>query len=557
MPHRRVFSDPIQDLSKQGNGHLAPLNERILHDSPIHEELPHYSPPDDAPITTHDQIVPEANSSSQAATQNSSTTQRTNKPRRSISNFQLTKTLGAGSMGKVKLGVHSLTGEKAAIKIIPHGLSDSSKRTPSTKDESKEIRVVREAAIMTLLNHPNIVKMKEVVIRPHHYYLIMEYVSGGQMLDYIISHGRLKEKHARKFIRQICSAIDYCHRNSIVHRDLKIENILIANDGSIKIIDFGLSNLFSPRSHLSTFCGSLYFAAPELLSAKAYTGPEVDIWSIGIVLYVLVCGKVPFDDQNQPALHAKIKRGHVDYPTWLSSDCKHLLSRILVTNPSDRASMAEILRHPWISKGYDGPPNNYLPQRSPLRLPLDMDVVKGMSGFEFGDESHIKEELEAIIGSDSYQNQTVQSSTFKLPRSFGGYLKKSITTEELSFSHPMVSIYYLVKEKIERQRMEQDKLGGSSLSPQAGTRSQPINIRQSSTSDSRNVGMSYDTGLDDVRRAATDYLHITASTDTAEGRYTKPTAPPTPPEPLVKHKRSQSTSGGDFRRIRQAIKSGR
>lgn len=139
------------------------------------------------------------------------------------------------------------------------------------------------------------------------------------MLDYIISHGRLKEKQARKFGRQIASALDYCHRNSIVHRDLKIENILISKTGDIKIIDFGLSNLFSPRTHLKTFCGSLYFAAPELLQAKQYTGPEVDVWSFGIVLYVLVCGKVPFDDQSMPQLHAKIKKGVVDYPQWLSS----------------------------------------------------------------------------------------------------------------------------------------------------------------------------------------------------------------------------------------------
>jgi serine/threonine protein kinase len=160
--------------------------------------------------------------------------------------------------------------------------------------------------------------MRDVVRTTYHWYMLFEYVNGGQMLDYIISHGRLKEKQARKFSRQIASSLDYCHRNSIVHRDLKIENILISKTGDIKIIDFGLSNLFAPRGHLKTFCGSLYFAAPELLQAKAYTGPEVDVWSFGIVLYVLVCGKVPFDDQSMPALHAKIKKGIVDYPNWLS-----------------------------------------------------------------------------------------------------------------------------------------------------------------------------------------------------------------------------------------------
>jgi len=187
--------------------------------------------------------------------------------------------------------------------------------------------------------------MREMIVHQHHYYMVFEYVNGGQMLDYIISHGRLRERVARKFARQIGSALDYLHRNNVVHRgmhthpthsfrthsllflDLKIENILISETGNIKIIDFGLSNLYDPINHLSTFCGSLYFAAPELLNAKVYTGPEVDVWSFGVVLYVLVCGKVPFDDQSMPALHAKIKRGLVEYPVWLSAGASTLYHR--------------------------------------------------------------------------------------------------------------------------------------------------------------------------------------------------------------------------------------
>jgi len=224
-------------------------------------------------------------------------------------------------MGKVKLARNKETGEQVAVKIVPRQSNENEHRTPAEReraDHSKEIRTAREAAIVTLVEHPYICGMRDVVRTNYHWYMLFEYVNGGQMLDYIISHGRLKEKQARKFGRQIASALDYCHRNSIVHRDLKIENILISKNGDIKIIDFGLSNLFSPRSHLKTFCGSLYFAAPELLQAKAYTGPEVDVWSFGIVLYVLVCGKVPFDDQSMPQLHAKIKRGNVEYPPWLS-----------------------------------------------------------------------------------------------------------------------------------------------------------------------------------------------------------------------------------------------
>lgn len=189
----------------------------------------------------------------------------------------------------------------------------------AARDAAKETRTIREASISLLLHHPYICGMREMIVHANHYYMVFEFIDGGQMLDYIISHGRLRERAARKFARQIASALFYCHRNSIVHRDLKIENILISKAGNCKIIDFGLSNLFSPYDHLSTFCGSLYFAAPELLNAKVYTGPEVDVWSFGIVLYVLVCGKVPFDDQSMPALHAKIKRGLVEYPAWLSA----------------------------------------------------------------------------------------------------------------------------------------------------------------------------------------------------------------------------------------------
>lgn len=234
--------------------------------------------------------------------------------------WQLGKTIGQGSMGKVKVARNAETGETVAIKIIPRQTTDENGQSKEERsDRSKEIRTAREAAMATLLDHPYICGMRDVQRTNYHWYMLFEYVDGGQMLDYIIAHGRLKEKQARKFARQIASALDYCHRNSIVHRDLKIENILISKSGDIKIIDFGLSNLYSPRSLLKTFCGSLYFAAPELLNARQYTGPEVDVWSFGIVLYVLVCGKVPFDDQSMPQLHAKIKRGHVDYPQWLTA----------------------------------------------------------------------------------------------------------------------------------------------------------------------------------------------------------------------------------------------
>ncbi|KAL4816430.1 hypothetical protein BDW67DRAFT_54233 [Aspergillus spinulosporus] len=394
--------------------------------------------------------------------------------------WSLGKTLGAGSMGKVKVGKHLETGEQVAIKIVPRQSTEEhrSQREAERADRSKEVRTAREAAIVSLVNHPYICGMRDVVRTNYHWYMLFELVNGGQMLDYIISHGKLKEKQARKFARQIASALDYCHRNSIVHRDLKIENILISKTGDIKIIDFGLSNLFSPRSLLKTFCGSLYFAAPELLQARQYTGPEVDVWSFGIVLYVLVCGKVPFDDQSMPKLHAKIKSGVFEYPPGLTAECRHIISRMLVTDPKQRASLTEIMNHPWMTKGFSGPPDNHLPHREPLQLPLDPEVIEKMTGFEFGKPEYITAQLTKIIESDEYQHaialnareQPVPAHTDKKRGVFDFYKRRNSASKDtlstpsaeavqlgndpLNAYSPLLSVYYLVKEKLERERSE-------------------------------------------------------------------------------------------------------
>ncbi|KAK4127305.1 Pkinase-domain-containing protein [Parathielavia appendiculata] len=404
-------------------------------------------------------------------------------------NYAFIKTIGQGSMGKVKLAKKEGTGELVACKIIERVSADDGRQSREDReraDAAREDRNAREAAIVSLLNHQYICGLRDNLRTRWHWYMLFEYVNGGQMLDYIISHGKLKEKQARKFARQIASAVDYCHRNSIVHRDLKIENILISKTGDIKIIDFGLSNLFSPDEDrkLKTYCGSLYFAAPELLQARPYTGPEVDVWSFGVVLFVLVCGKVPFDDQYMPALHQKIKKGVVDYPNWLSSECKHLISRMLVTDPRQRATMHEVMNHPWMIKGYNGPPDNFLPHREPLKLPLDEEVIAHMTGFKFGSPDHIREELTRKITSPKYQaaarrvekeREQPQPTPKDVDRrrgfGFDFYKRRnSITSRDtltngsadglpigddpLNAYDPMISIYYLVREKLERDRQE-------------------------------------------------------------------------------------------------------
>uniref|UniRef100_A0A8D1AXX7 non-specific serine/threonine protein kinase n=1 Tax=Sus scrofa TaxID=9823 RepID=A0A8D1AXX7_PIG len=205
-----------------------------------------------------------------------------------IGNYRLLKTIGKGNFAKVKLARHILTGREVAIKII-----DKTQLNPTSLQ-----KLFREVRIMKILNHPNIVKLFEVIETDKTLYLIMEYASGGEVFDYLVAHGRMKEKEARAKFRQIVSAVQYCHQKRIVHRDLKAENLLLDADMNIKIADFGFSNEFALGGKLDTFCGSPPYAAPELFQGKKYDGPEVDVWSLGVILYTLVSGSLPFDGQN-------------------------------------------------------------------------------------------------------------------------------------------------------------------------------------------------------------------------------------------------------------------
>ncbi|KAI5954873.1 KIN2 [Candida theae] len=396
--------------------------------------------------------------------------------RKSIGDWNFVKTIGAGSMGKVKLAQHNTTHEICAVKIIPRAAklyqrAHAHDPPPQTSQEAaqrhkefeKELardkRTIREGALGRLLFHPFICRLYEMVPMTNHYYMLFEYIEGGQMLDYIVAHGSLKEKHARKFARGIASALDYCHRNNVVHRDLKIENIMINEKGDVKIIDFGLSNLYSPKSLLKTYCGSLYFAAPELLSAKPYIGPEVDIWSFGVVLYVLVCGKVPFDDQSVSVLHEKIKKGSVEYPNFLSKECINLLSRMLVVDPNRRASLYEICSHPWMNKGYDHKVSNYLPRREPLRLPLDPDVIKQIAAFDLGSAQSVAEELTTLLTSVEYQMSS--ENWYNITRQGKEYASASnsnILPDPTGGFHPLISIYYLVLEMRKRKRAKEEAI---------------------------------------------------------------------------------------------------
>ncbi|XP_056383170.1 serine/threonine-protein kinase MARK2 isoform X9 [Hyla sarda] len=260
-----------------------------------------------------------------------------------IGNYRLLKTIGKGNFAKVKLARHVLTGKEVAVKIIDKTQLNSSSLQ----------KLFREVRIMKVLNHPNIVKLFEVIETEKTLYLVMEYASGGEVFDYLVAHGRMKEKEARAKFRQIVSAVQYCHQKFIVHRDLKAENLLLDSDMNIKIADFGFSNEFTFGNKLDTFCGSPPYAAPELFQGKKYDGPEVDVWSLGVILYTLVSGSLPFDGQNLKELRERVLRGKYRIPFYMSTDCENLLKKFLILNPSKRGTLEQIMRDRWMNVGYE------------------------------------------------------------------------------------------------------------------------------------------------------------------------------------------------------------
>ncbi|XP_073995107.1 serine/threonine-protein kinase MARK2-like isoform X27 [Rhodnius prolixus] len=260
-----------------------------------------------------------------------------------IGKYRLLKTIGKGNFAKVKLAKHVPTGKEVAIKII-----DKTQLNPSSLQ-----KLFREVRIMKMLDHPNIVKLFQVIETEKTLYLVMEYASGGEVFDYLVLHGRMKEKEARAKFRQIVSAVQYCHQKKIIHRDLKAENLLLDSEMNIKIADFGFSNEFTPGNKLDTFCGSPPYAAPELFQGKKYDGPEVDVWSLGVILYTLVSGSLPFDGSTLRELRERVLRGKYRIPFYMSTDCENLLKKFLVLNPAKRASLETIMKDKWMNMGYE------------------------------------------------------------------------------------------------------------------------------------------------------------------------------------------------------------
>lgn len=340
-----------------------------------------------------------------------------------LPNYRIGKTLGIGSFGKVKVAEHVLTGHKVAIKIL---------NRKKIKAIDMEEKVRREIKILRLFMHPHIIRLYEILETPHDIFLVMEYVKSGELFDYIVEKGRLGENEARHFFQQIISGVEYCHRNMVVHRDLKPENLLLDSRNNVKIADFGLSNVMRDGHFLKTSCGSPNYAAPEVISGKLYSGPEVDVWSCGVILYALLCGSLPFDDESIPNLFKKIKGGIYTLPSHLSPGSRDLISRMLFVDPLKRITMAEIRHHPWfvvhLPRYLVVPPQTQISQMSNIDgETLDMVINLGF-------------EREPLIDALRHQIRNKATVTYYLlldnrRNVYGGYLGAEYDEAEVMAEH--------------------------------------------------------------------------------------------------------------------------
>ena len=260
--------------------------------------------------------------------------------------YDLEKTIGTGGFAKVKLATHVFTGEKVAIKIMDK---------TALGDDLPRVKLEVEA-LKTLL-HQHICRLYQVIETESHYFMVIEYCSGGELFDHIVEKNRLSETESRKFFRQIVSAVAYLHSLGYAHRDLKPENVLLDKEENLKLIDFGLCA--KPKngieSHLQTSCGSPTYAAPELILGRKYLGSEVDIWSMGVLLYALLCGFLPFDDNSIDRLYGRILSGKYDEPGWLSNSSKKLIRAMLQIDPKKRITIQQLCKHPWITAEFLNP----------------------------------------------------------------------------------------------------------------------------------------------------------------------------------------------------------
>ncbi|KAK8484296.1 hypothetical protein V6N13_145041 [Hibiscus sabdariffa] len=262
--------------------------------------------------------------------------------------YEKGRLLGKGTFAKVYYGKELASGESVAIKVISKD---------EVKKEGMMEQIKREISVMRLVRHPNVVELKEVMATKTKIFFVMEYVRGGELFAKVFK-GKLKEDAARKYFQQLISAVDFCHSRGVSHRDLKPENLLLDENENLKVSDFGLSALPQQLRNdglLHTQCGTPAYVAPEVLRKKGYDGSKADIWSCGVILYVLLAGFLPFQAENIMEMYRKVFKAEFEYPPWFSTESKRLISKLLVVDPERRATIPAIMRVPWFRKGFTSP----------------------------------------------------------------------------------------------------------------------------------------------------------------------------------------------------------
>ncbi|KAI9318650.1 kinase-like domain-containing protein, partial [Dichotomocladium elegans] len=258
--------------------------------------------------------------------------------------YEKIRTLGRGNFGKVYLAKDGNTGEEVAIKVV----DKTSFRSNDQRQHATNEKAICEK-FSGRLKHKNIVRVHWVASDDESVYVAMEYIEGGELFEKIKQNHRLEEPLARRWFREIIEAVHYIHQNGIVHRDLKPENVLIDRHHHIRICDFGFGKFCEQHQVLSTYCGSPFYAAPEMVTATPYRGPPVDMWSCGVILYAMLAGTLPFQGEDMPQLFRRINNATYSIPGYVSKEAADLIRRLLSKNPAQRITAEACLRHPWLN----------------------------------------------------------------------------------------------------------------------------------------------------------------------------------------------------------------
>ncbi|KAB1204693.1 CBL-interacting serine/threonine-protein kinase 5 [Morella rubra] len=361
--------------------------------------------------------------------------------------YEMGRFLGKGTFAKVYYGREMVSSESVAIKII--------NKDQVMKREGMMEQIKREISVMRLVRHPNVVELKEVMATKTKIFFIMEYVRGGELFAKV-ARGKLKEDMARNYFQQLISAVDFCHSRGVSHRDLKPENLLLDENENLKVSDFGLSALPEQLLNdglLHTQCGTPAYVAPEVLKRKGYDGSKADIWSCGVILYVLLAGFLPFQDENLMKMYSKIFKAEYEFPPWFSAEAKRLISKLLVTDPDRRITIPAIMRVPWFRKGFI----------RPIRAVSAVEPIKEATQSEAAGDNHDHELPRTPKFFNAFEFISSMSAGFDLSSLFEKKRKVgSIFTSRFGAASIMAKIeavakglsFRVVKEKDFKVRME-------------------------------------------------------------------------------------------------------